>query len=299
MDIRLLLLGSALLAAATALQARPLSPADLPAGFLPTWQEEGLRGSPRRVLRRDAWDNSFAPLTAIDEYDEDGLLLSHLVSSGKGRQSGADSWRLRLDDKGLREIIYAPARFGSGFMGGSARALRTDTEGRITLMAGGRTNTPSAARGDGEGGERLTAIRYELNRQVHETFVRREKVALEAFEFAPNGRLRKRHCLEGDCLPGALQEFGPEGPLRRIAGSLETEWHYAGGQLAAVITRDTASGTLTDQRHFSGYRLDACGNWTYREQYDAPEGAPGRRRTLVAMRQIDYHAPCPAALARD
>lgn len=297
MDIRLLLLGPVLLLATTALQARPLSPADLPAGFLPTWQEEDLQGSPRRVERREVRENGFAPLAIVDEYDADGLLLSHLVSRGRGRQSGPESWRLRRDDKGLREIVYAPARFGSGFMGGSARPLRVDGEGRITLMAGGPSETPTAARGDGD--ERLTAIRYDLNRQVHETFLRRETVAIEAFDFAPSGHLRRRRCLEGTCQRGAVQEFGPDGPLRRVAGDLETDWHYTGSQLATVVTRDTARGILVEQRHYEAYRFDNCGNWTYREEYDAPAGTPGRRRTLVTTRHIDYHTSCTTTAARN
>lgn len=302
MDIRTALLALALLATPMPALAQPIEPADLPAGFMFTWQDNALKGSPRRVLLQEEAAQAFSRAITEDMYTREGLQEAHLVSSGKGRYSAADSWRLRLEKRRVQEIVYSPSRFGSGFMGGSARPLRFDDNGRVTLMAGGSSDSPSAARTvalqpDDPAG-RVTAIRYELNRQVHEVLQMRELVYRQEFEFAPNGRLRRSACTEGRCGAVPLLEFGPEGPLLRQLGGMETRWHYENGVMTAQITRHLGSGVITDQRHYEAYRFDECGNWTWREQFDAPAGTPGRRKTGVALRRIDYYEPCRSGSIR-
>ncbi|MDF2447273.1 MAG: hypothetical protein K0S46_2509 [Moraxellaceae bacterium] len=296
MDIRTPLMALALLAAPALAPARPVDPAELPAGFVFTWQDNALKGTPKRVLLQEEAAQAFSRAITEDQFTPEGIQESHLVSSGKGRYSAAESWRLRLDRDRMQEIVYSPTRFGGGFLGGSARPLRFDDEGRITLMAGGSSDAPAArtaALQEGDAAGRLTAIRYELNRQVHEVLQQRELVYRQEFEFAPNGRLRRSSCTEGRCGAVPVLEFGPDGPLLRQLGGMETRWHYENGVVVAQITRHLGSGVLTDQRHYEAYRFDACGNWTWREQYDAPPGTPGRRKTGVALRRIDYYTACP------
>lgn len=296
MDIRTPLLALALLPALAA-HALPVNPADLPAGFVQTWHDHALKGAVRRVWLQEDTSPSFTRTLTEDEYSASGILVRHMVTSGKGRHSSAESWRLRLEKNRVKEIVYSPARFGSAFIGGSAQPVRHDDEGRVTIMAGGPDASPAAvhaaASGPGAPTERITAIRYELNRQVHEVFRHRTLVHRLEFEFAPNGRLRRSSCTEGRCGGVPTQEFGPDGPLRRELGGSETRWYYEGGVPVAMLTRHGASGVVTDQRHYEAYRFDGCGNWIYREQYDAPAGTPGRRLTGTAVRRLEYHSPCP------
>jgi hypothetical protein len=277
----------ALLAACLPLQASILMPADLPAGFVQNAQDQQLLGAPRRVRLTEVTQHAFSQDRTEDLYDADGVLVSHVVVSGRGRRhAGADSYKLRLGpDHRLLELVYAPARDGGSALVGSARPLRHDADGRVTALAG-------------PDGPAVTLIAYEPGRQVHDVYVDKVFTYQLVYEFDDSGRLRRSHCTRGHCEAAPLREYGPLGPTLTVDGDLETQWHYRDGVLAATVTQYRSATTPADLRYYEAYRFDACGNWIYREQYATPPGTPGRQPLLVARREIDYHQPCPAAALR-
>lgn len=294
MDIRSIALALLLPALAAPARAAGLAPADLPARFVATWQDHHLLGQPRHVLTREEPRHGFFPIVTEDLYNTDGILVSHVSATGPGRQTGADSYRLRLEKGRVVEIVHAPASYGGSVRGGSARPLQYDGEGRVAAMAGGGRGglLPAGVPAAASEGPRVTVIRYESARQVHDIHVGREFAYQLVFDFDRAGRLLRSACSKGRCTQAPLIEYGEFGPVYRQEGGVETRWEYADGVVATETSSFMATGAPGDQRHYEAYRFDGCGNWIYREQYNAPAGVSTRRQTGLVRRSIDYHAPC-------
>jgi hypothetical protein len=296
MDIRLL--AAALLPAVLALPAAaaPAIPGDLPARFVSTWRDLHLAGTPSRVITEETPGNGFFPTVTEDLFSTEGILVSHVSTSGRGKQTAADSYRLRLEKGRIMEIVYAPARYGGSIRGGTARPLRYDGDGRVVVMAGDRSLLPATAALPAgpalAGADIVTLIRYEVGRQVHEVFVDNTFAYQLDFEFGSEGQLLRSACTRGRCAEAPLIEYGEFGPVFRQEGEVDTRWDYLDGVVASELSRFTSSGAFTDQRYYEAYRIDDCGNWTYREQYNAPAAIGTRQRTAVTTRRLDYFQPC-------
>jgi hypothetical protein len=296
MDIRLLaatLMAATLGAPAT---AAPATPGDLPARFVSTWQDLYLAGAPRRVITEETPRNGFFPTVTDDLFNAEGILVSHVSASGRGKQTAADSYRLRLEKGRIMEIAYAPASYGGSIRGGTARPLRYDGDGRVVAMAGDRGLLPTAAAlpaGPAVAGtDFVTVIRYEAARQVHDVYVDSAFAYQLEFEFGSDGRLLRSACSKGRCAEAPLIEYGEFGPVFRQEGEVDTRWDYLDGVVASELSRFTSSGAYTDQRYYEAYRFDDCGNWTYREQYNAPASVGTRQQTAVTTRRLEYFQPC-------
>jgi hypothetical protein len=275
--------------------AAPAGPADLPARFVSTWTDQHLQGQPRRVLTEETPRSGFLPTITEDLYSPEGILLSHVGATARGKQTAADSYRLRLEKGRIAEIVYAPASYGGSIRGGTARPLRFDSDGRIAAMVGDRSLLPaSAALPAGPataGSDIVTMIRYEPDRQLHDVYIDNAFAYQLTFDFA-EGRLLRSACSRGSCAQAPLIEYGEFGPVFRQEGEVETRWDYVDGVVASELSRFPATGAFTDQRYYEAYRFDDCGNWTYREQYNAPAGLATRQQTAVTQRRIEYFTPC-------
>lgn len=296
MDIRTAPLLLALLALPLPAVAERNGAVDLPARFVSTWQDEGLQGRPRRVLMQEISQRRFPPQRLTeDRYNEAGLHISHMTSSREGDYASPESYRLHFDKGRLHQVMYAPAHFGNGFMAGSATPRQFDDEGRVIVMVGHPPLAPRPLPATGEPAadskEIVTFIRYEAERQTQDVFVGTAFSHRLVFEFAA-GRRWRSSCVDGHCASAVLEEYADDGLLRRVSGSIETQWHYENGVPVAMVTRNIGSGTLIERVHFEAYRFDSCGNWIYREHYDAAPFSPGRQRTGSTMRKLEYFEPC-------
>lgn len=263
---------------------------DIPAGLLETRQNLYLRGQPKtlhyELYRWGPDDNGregYVRHHSIEQqFDRDGLLS---VQKGKGVTVGA--FQVTRSRKRIKRITRYSGDYGDNSRFTEINPLQYDGKDRITAYKQSYIIDNGSIRTEEQ--PSLVTVSYDDRMQIHATYINRRQVEKVIYKFADDGALQQR--CSGDCMQEkSVTDYGPYGPVKTTMPGLVYDFEYENGLLMRNVTRNVAAGTTLGQVQYSGYKVDKCGNWVYRELVETD--AAGGNGKGYESRSITYYEGC-------
>lgn len=261
---------------------------DLPADLVQTRDDFYLKGAPKVVITQNT-----AGVTE-QKFDKDGILVSQMTG-GSGQEM---PFMVELKKGRLVAVLYSPSRRADA---PGATPMQVDARGRATILRESELRSAfykapvkialGANAVEGHLPSYVRTVSYDADRQVHTIYQDRQLLLRLAFDFGPDGHLRRVSCLAGECGNAAEYEYGDAGPVMMKTGVGDVTYRYEDGVLVEEASLDKRSGTTT-RIYYGDYAFDECGNWTRRVAFVQPASDPARKGVGVFARKIDYYTPC-------